>query len=136
MPRRSKLETPDVTKDILGQLLSSTPEGVLALLAVMLDRQGKINIDEVKYALDFFDENIPYPFVCTKDGINRYSEVIDLLRKGEAVVISGCKLTNIRKSLRRAGIKVDAIKLGRRYYLLIPKVVEGEQRGEQDTRGA
>ena len=136
MPKHSNLETQDVTRDILGQLLSLTPEGILALLAVMLDRQGKINIDEVKYALDFFDENIPYPFVCTKEGINRYDEVIGLLRKGETVVISGCKLTNIRKALKRAGIKIDAIKLGRRYYLLRPKVISNEQRGEQDTRGA
>ena len=133
MPKSNKLGTPDVTKDVLGQLLSSTPEGILALLAVMLDRQGKINIDEVKYALDFFDKQIPYPFVCAEGGINRYNEVIDLLRKGEAVVISGCKLTNIRKALRRADIKVDAVELGKRYYLLRPKVVSNEQRGEQDT---
>ena len=130
MSKHGKLGTPDITKDVLGQLLSSTPEGVLALLAVMLDRQGKINIDEVKYALNFFDEQIPYPFVCAEGGINRYNEVIDILRKGEAVAISGCRLTNIRKALRRAGIKIDAIELGRRYYLLKPKVVSSEQRGE------
>jgi hypothetical protein len=32
----------------------------------MLDRQGAINIDDVKYSLDLFDKGIPYPFMCVK----------------------------------------------------------------------
>jgi hypothetical protein len=39
----------------------------------MLDRQGAINIDDVKYSLDLFDKGIPYPFMCVKGGVNRYN---------------------------------------------------------------
>jgi hypothetical protein len=126
----------DVSEDLLSQLLSMTPEGIIALLVVILDRQGAINIDDVKYALDLFDKRIPYPFICVEGGANRYKEIIDLLKKGKNVAIKGCRLPNIRKALRRAGIDAEIIEVGKRHYLLRPTVGKGEQRGEQDTGGA
>jgi len=125
----------DVSEDLLSQLLSTTPEGIIALLVVILDRQGAINIDDVKYALDLFDKRIPYPFICVEGGINRYKEIVDLLRKGESITIKGCGLRNIKRALRRAGMDAEIIKVGNRHYLLRPKVTSGE-RGEQDTGGA
>jgi len=125
----------EVSEDLLSQLLSTTPEGIIALLVVILDRQGAINIDDVKYALDLFDKRIPYPFICVEGGINRYKEIVDLLRKGESITIKGCGLRNIKRALRRAGMDAEIIKVGNRHYLLRPKVTSGE-RGEQDTGGA
>jgi len=125
----------DVSEDLLSQLMSTTPEGIIALLVVILDRQGAINIDDVKYALDLFDKRIPYPFICVEGGINRYKEIVDLLRKGESITIKGCGLRNIKRALRRAGMDAEIIKVGNRHYLLRPKVTSGE-RGEQDTGGA
>jgi hypothetical protein len=52
MTRYGSLDMSDVSEDLLSQLLSTTPEGIIALLVVILDRQGAINIDDVKYALD------------------------------------------------------------------------------------
>jgi uncharacterized metal-binding protein len=117
----------DVSEDLLSQLLSTTPEGIIALLVVILDRQGAINIDDVKYALDLFDKKIPYPFICVEGGVNRYKEIIDLLRKGESVAIKGCGLRNIKRALRRAGVDAEIIKVGNRHYLLRPKVASNEQ---------
>jgi len=125
----------EVSEDLLSQLLSTTPEGIIALLVVILDRQGTINIDDVKYALDLFDKRIPYPFICVEGGVNRYKEIVDLLRKGESVTIKGCGLRNIKRALRRASLDAEIIKVGNRHYLLRPKVTSGE-RGEQDTGGA
>ena len=129
------LDMSDVSEDLLSQLLSTTPEGIIALLVVILDRQGTINIDDVKYALDLFDKRIPYPFICVEGGVNRYKEIVDLLRKGESVTIKGCGLRNIKRALRRASLDAEIIKVGNRHYLLRPKVTSGE-RGEQDTGGA
>jgi uncharacterized metal-binding protein len=117
----------EVSEDLLSQLLSTTPEGIIALLVVILDRQGAINIDDVKYALDLFDKRIPYPFICVEGGVNRYKEIIDLLRKGESVAIKGCGLRNIKRALRRAGVEAEIIEVGKRHYLLRPKVTSGEQ---------
>jgi len=135
MTRYGSLDMSDVSEDLLSQLLSTTPEGIIALLVVILDRQGAINIDDVKYALDLFDKRIPYPFICIEGGVNRYKEIIDLLRKGESVAIRGCGLRNIKRALRRAGLDAEIIEVGNRHYLLRPKVTSGE-RGEQDTGGA
>jgi len=135
MTRYGSLDMSDVSEDLLSQLLSTTPEGIIALLVVILDRQGAINIDDVKYALDLFDKRIPYPFICIEGGVNRYKEIIDLLRKGESVAIRGCGLRNIKRALRRAGVEAEIIEVGKRHYLLRPKVTSGE-RGEQDTGGA
>jgi len=135
MTRYGSLDMSDVSEDLLSQLLSTTPEGIIALLVVILDRQGAINIDDVKYALDLFDKRIPYPFICIEGGVNRYKEIIDLLRKGESVAIRGCGLRNIKRALRRAGLDAEIIEVGKRHYLLRPKVTSGE-RGEQDTGGA
>jgi len=135
MTRYGRLDMSDVSEDLLSQLLSTTPEGIIALLVVILDRQGAINIDDVKYALDLFDKRIPYPFICVEGGINRYKEIVDLLRKGESITIKGCGLRNIKRALRRAGMDAEIIKVGNRHYLLRPKVTSGE-RGEQDTGGA
>jgi len=135
MTRYGSLDMSDVSEDLLSQLLSTTPEGIIALLVVILDRQGAINIDDVKYALDLFDKRIPYPFICVEGGINRYKEIVDLLRKGESITIKGCGLRNIKRALRRAGMDAEIIKVGNRHYLLRPKVTSGE-RGEQDTGGA
>jgi len=68
-------------------------------------------------------------------GVKRYKEIIDLLRKGESVTIKGCGLRNIKRALRRAGLDAEIIEVGKRHYLLRPKVTSGE-RGEQDTGGA
>jgi len=135
MPHYGRLDMSDVSEDLLSQLLSTTPEGIIALLVVILDRQGVINVDDVKYALDLFDKRIPYPFICVEGGVNRYKEIIDLLRKGESVTIKGCGLRNIKRALRRAGLDAEIIEVGKRHYLLRPKVTSGE-RGEQDTGGA
>ena len=135
MTRHGSLDMSEVSEDLLSQLLSTTPEGIIALLVVILDRQGTINIDDVKYALDLFDKRIPYPFICVEGGINRYKEIVDLLRKGESVTIKGCGLRNIKRALRRASLDAEIIKVGNRHYLLRPKVTSGE-RGEQDTGGA
>jgi len=135
MTRYGSLDMSEVSEDLLSQLLSTTPEGIIALLVVILDRQGAINIDDVKYALDLFDKRIPYPFICVEGGINRYKEIVDLLRKGESITIKGCGLRNIKRALRRAGMDAEIIKVGNRHYLLRPKVTSGE-RGEQDTGGA
>jgi len=135
MTRHGSLDMSEVSEDLLSQLLSTTPEGIIALLVVILDRQGTINIDDVKYALDLFDKRIPYPFICVEGGVNRYKEIVDLLRKGESVTIKGCGLRNIKRALRRASLDAEIIKVGNRHYLLRPKVTSGE-RGEQDTGGA
>jgi len=127
MTRYGSLDMSDVSEDLLSQLLSTTPEGIIALLVVILDRQGAINIDDVKYALDLFDKRIPYPFICIEGGVNRYKEIIDLLRKGESVAIRGCGLRNIKRALRRAGLDAEIIEVGKRHYLLRPKVASGEQ---------
>jgi len=127
MTRYGSLDMSDVSEDLLSQLLSTTPEGIIALLVVILDRQGAINIDDVKYALDLFDKRIPYPFICIEGGVNRYKEIIDLLRKGESVAIRGCGLRNIKRALRRAGVEAETIKVGNRHYLLRPKVTSNEQ---------
>jgi len=127
MTRYGSLDMSDVSEDLLSQLLSTTPEGIIALLVVILDRQGAINIDDVKYALDLFDKRIPYPFICIEGGVNRYKEIIDLLRKGESVAIRGCGLRNIKRALRRAGVDAETIKVGNRHYLLRPKVTSNEQ---------
>ena len=121
------LEMPEVAEDLLSQLLSTTPEGIISLLVVILDRQGVINIDDVKYALDLFDRQVPYPFICVEGGVNRYNEIIDLLRKGKSVTIKGCGLRNIKRALRRAGIEVEITEVGRKHYLLRPKVTSSEQ---------
>jgi hypothetical protein len=135
MTRYGSLDMSDVSEDLLSQLLSTTPEGIIALLVVILDRQGAINIDDVKYALDLFDKRIPYPFICIEGGVNRYKEIIDLLRKGESVAIKGCGLCNIKRALRRGGLDDEIIQVGKRQYFLSPKVTSGE-RGEQDRGGA
>jgi uncharacterized metal-binding protein len=127
MTRYGRLDMSEVSEDLLSQLLSTTPEGIIALLVVILDRQGAINIDDVKYALDLFDKRIPYPFICVEGGVNRYKEIIDLLRKGESVAIKGCGLHNIKRALRRAGVEAEIIKVGNRHYLLRPKVTSNEQ---------
>jgi len=127
MTRYGRLDMSDVSEDLLSQLLSTTPEGIIALLVVILDRQGVINVDDVKYALDLFDKKIPYPFICVEGGVNRYNEIIDLLRKGESVAIKGCGLRNIKRALRRAGVEAETIKVGNRHYLLRPKVTSNEQ---------
>jgi hypothetical protein len=79
--------------------------------------------------------DIPYPFMCVKGGVNRYNEIIDLLRKGESVTIKGCRLPNIKKALKRAGVEAEIAEVGKRHYLLRPRVARSE-RGEQDTGGA
>jgi len=127
MTHYGRLDMSDVSEDLLSQLLSTTPEGIIALLVVILDRQGAINIDDVKYALDLFDKRVPYPFICVEGGVNRYNEIIDLLRKGESVAIKGCGLRNIKRALRRAGVEAETIKVGNRHYLLRPKVTSNEQ---------
>jgi len=127
MTHYGRLDMSDVSEDLLSQLLSTTPEGIIALLVVILDRQGVINVDDVKYALDLFDKKIPYPFICVEGGVNRYNEIIDLLRKGESVAIKGCGLRNIKRALRRAGVEAETIKVGNRHYLLRPKVTSNEQ---------
>ena len=126
----------NINEEMLTQLLTTTPEGAIALLVVILDRQGAIELDTIRKAIDFFDEQIPYAFACVKGGINKYKEIIDLLRKGESVEVRDCSISNIKKSLRRAGILAEVMVLGRGHYLLRPKVTEDEQRGEQDTGGA
>ena len=130
MSSSGELGMSNINEEMLTQLLTTTPEGAIALLIVILDRQGAIELDTVRNAIDFFDEQIPYAFTCVKGGINKYKEIIDLLKKGESVEIRDCSISNIKKSLSMAGISAEVTILGRRHYLLRPKVVSSEQRGE------
>jgi hypothetical protein len=130
MSSSEELGMSNINEEMLTQLLTTTPEGAIALLIVILDRQGAIELDTVRNAINFFDEKIPYAFTCVKGGINKYKEIIDLLKKGESVEIRDCSISNIKKSLSRAGILAEVTILGRGHYLLRPKVVSSEQRGE------
>jgi len=111
----------DNSDDIVDLLMSSTPEGIISLLVVLLDRQNIINLSAVKDALEYFDNSIPYPYICIKGGANRYTEVIEKLKQDESVLIKGCRLPNIRKVLKKYNIEADIEQLGQRYYLIKPK---------------
>jgi hypothetical protein len=111
----------DDIDDIVDLLMSSTPEGIISLLVVLLDRQNIININAVKDALEYFDNSIPYPYICIKGGANRYTEVIEKLKQDKSVLIKGCRLPNIKKVLKKYNIEADIEQLGQRYYLIKPK---------------